>query len=151
MEHADVLLTGGVVVTMNKNYDVFPNGALAVRDNLIVAVGPTKEISSQFTAAEVVDCAGTYVTPGLVDPHTHCYHSATALGVEADPIAVAEQDLGLDALVVDEGAVEAVQVAEPVVVALAGDDGVAPPDGVPVDLEGMSLALGGAGRAADDQ
>src|SRR5262249_48718118 len=26
-------------------------------------------------------------TPGLIDLHTHCYHSATGLGVEADPIA----------------------------------------------------------------
>lgn len=38
-------------------------------------------------AAETVDAAGLYVTPGLVDLHTHCYHSATTLGIEADPIA----------------------------------------------------------------
>ena len=71
MEHADVLLTGGVVVTMNKDYDVFPKGALAVRDNVIVGVGPADKVSSQFTAAEVLDCTGTYVTPGLVNAHTH--------------------------------------------------------------------------------
>jgi dihydroorotase len=35
----------------------------------------------------VIDARGLYVTPGLVDLHTHCYHSATRLGIEADPIA----------------------------------------------------------------
>ncbi len=37
--------------------------------------------------ADVVEARGLYVTPGLVDLHTHCYHGATALGVEAGPIA----------------------------------------------------------------
>jgi dihydroorotase len=36
---------------------------------------------------DVIDAQGLYVTPGLVDLHTHCYHGATGLGVEADPIA----------------------------------------------------------------
>ena len=36
---------------------------------------------------DVIDATGLYVTPGLVDLHTHCYHDATGLGTEADPIA----------------------------------------------------------------
>src|SRR3989337_3061275 len=28
-----------------------------------------------------------YVTPGLIDLHTHCYFGATGLSIEADPIA----------------------------------------------------------------
>jgi dihydroorotase len=35
----------------------------------------------------VIDARGLYVTPGLVDLHTHCFHGGTGLGVEADPIA----------------------------------------------------------------
>ncbi|MCC6395348.1 MAG: amidohydrolase/deacetylase family metallohydrolase [Bryobacterales bacterium] len=38
-------------------------------------------------AIETIDAKGLMVTPGLVDLHTHCFHSATGLGVEADPIA----------------------------------------------------------------
>jgi dihydroorotase len=38
-------------------------------------------------AREVMDARGLMVAPGLVDLHTHCYHAATGLGVEADPIA----------------------------------------------------------------
>ena len=35
----------------------------------------------------MVDAKGLYVTPGLVDLHTHCYGGATTTGIFADPIA----------------------------------------------------------------
>jgi dihydroorotase len=38
-------------------------------------------------AREEVDATGQYVTPGLVDLHTHCYWGGTGLGIPADPIA----------------------------------------------------------------
>ena len=38
-------------------------------------------------AARVVDAQGLYVTPGLIDLHTHCYWGATFWGIEADPVA----------------------------------------------------------------
>ncbi|MCP5098005.1 MAG: imidazolonepropionase, partial [Chloroflexi bacterium] len=47
------------------------NGAVAIADGTIVAVGESAEICSQFSADEVVDCNGRSVIPGLVDPHTH--------------------------------------------------------------------------------
>lgn len=71
MKQVDLLLTGGIVVTMNQNYDVFVDGAIAVQGTDIVAVGPTEEISKQYSATEIVDCAGQIVMPGLVNAHTH--------------------------------------------------------------------------------
>ena len=38
-------------------------------------------------AWESIDAGGLYVTPGLIDLHTHCYFGVSSLGVEADPIA----------------------------------------------------------------
>lgn len=38
-------------------------------------------------AVETIDAKGLMVTPGLIDLHTHCYHSATGLGIDPDPIA----------------------------------------------------------------
>ncbi|HIP71066.1 MAG TPA: imidazolonepropionase, partial [Anaerolineae bacterium] len=47
------------------------NGAVAVRDGRILAVGPTVELQTQYEAEEVVDADGRCLIPGFVDPHTH--------------------------------------------------------------------------------
>lgn len=47
------------------------DGALAVQDGTIVAVGPTHELAAQCSAAHTIDATGHAVLPGFVDPHTH--------------------------------------------------------------------------------
>ncbi len=47
------------------------DGAIAVAEGRIVAVGPSAEMRSQVTAKAEMDAAGRVVTPGFVDPHTH--------------------------------------------------------------------------------
>lgn len=71
MAKVDVILRGGVVVTMNPAFDVWQKGAVAVRGREIVAVGPAEEISTAYEAAEVLDCTGQAVIPGLINAHTH--------------------------------------------------------------------------------
>lgn len=70
-EQVDYLLSGGFVVTMNKSFDLFPDGAIAVRDDTIVAVGPAQDIAGAYTANETIDCTGRVLIPGLVNAHTH--------------------------------------------------------------------------------
>jgi 5-methylthioadenosine/S-adenosylhomocysteine deaminase len=70
-EKVDYLLTGGTVVTMNSEYDLFAGGAVAVRDNEIVAVGTAEDLAARFEAAETIDCTNMAVMPGLVNAHTH--------------------------------------------------------------------------------
>jgi dihydroorotase len=57
---------------------------VAILDGKIAAIEPTIEPER---ALDVIDANGLHVCPGLVDLHTHCYHSATGIGIEADPIA----------------------------------------------------------------
>lgn len=72
MTKVDVLLTNAIVVTMDEQYQVFLNGAVAVKDHKIVAVGEADELANQFEdAAEVIDCAGKVLMPGLINVHTH--------------------------------------------------------------------------------
>ena len=47
------------------------DGAVAIRGEQIVAVGPTSDLAAQFKAKQVIDAAGKVVMPGFVDPHTH--------------------------------------------------------------------------------
>ena len=51
-------------------------GAVAARDGRIVYAGPEAELPAELLrGAEVVDCEGRLITPGLIDCHTHLVHA----------------------------------------------------------------------------
>lgn len=50
---------------------VIEQGAVAVNEGKIVAVGPTAVLQSHYHAETTMDAHGRCVTPGFVDPHTH--------------------------------------------------------------------------------
>lgn len=70
-EAVDTLITGAVVVTMNEEREVFRDGAVAVRDRRIVAVGPTAEVVARYQGAETIRGDRFVVVPGLVNTHYH--------------------------------------------------------------------------------
>ncbi|WP_456307099.1 imidazolonepropionase [Neoroseomonas soli] len=69
---ADLLLTGARLATMAgaSGLGVVEDGAAAIRDGRIAWAGPRAEAPA-IDAAERLDCKGRWVTPGLVDCHTH--------------------------------------------------------------------------------
>jgi imidazolonepropionase len=48
------------------------DGAVAATDGRIVYAGPAADAPA---AAEIVDCEGRWITPGLIDPHTHLVYA----------------------------------------------------------------------------
>ena len=50
---------------------IIRDGALAVREGKIIAVGKTKDITKMFKGSTVISAQGKVVLPGFVDPHTH--------------------------------------------------------------------------------
>jgi imidazolonepropionase len=52
-----------------------PDGAVAVADGKVVAVGPTNDLRDEYAAREKVDASGKVVCPGFVDPHTHVVYA----------------------------------------------------------------------------
>ncbi len=50
---------------------IVENGAVAARDGRIAWAGPADAMPSGLQAADQVDCGGRWITPGLVDCHTH--------------------------------------------------------------------------------
>jgi 5-methylthioadenosine/S-adenosylhomocysteine deaminase len=67
----DLLLVGGTVITMNEEFDVIHEGALAIKGENIVAVGPIDSIERSYQADEVINCTGKAIIPGLINAHTH--------------------------------------------------------------------------------
>jgi len=71
MTEIDLILTGGDVLTMNASFELFAPGAVGIQDGAIAAVGLAEDLAAEYTAAEVVDCTGCAVMPGLINGHTH--------------------------------------------------------------------------------
>lgn len=55
---------------------LLPNAAIGIQDGRIVRVGKRTELAG-FRAAEIVPLGGTWVTPGLIDCHTHLVFGGT--------------------------------------------------------------------------
>lgn len=74
MDRWDLLLTDARIATMRAGdpvpYGAVEDGALAVRDGRIAWVGPGSDLAAH-RAAETRALAGRWITPALVDCHTH--------------------------------------------------------------------------------
>ena len=55
-------------------FGVVENGVIAARDGRIAFVGPASELPSGSDAKEHIHLDGRWVTPGLIDCHTHLVH-----------------------------------------------------------------------------
>ena len=71
METVDLLLINANVLTMDKEFHQFNPGAIAVKGNSLIAVGPQNVLTKQYESTQTVDCMRKVVMPGLVNAHTH--------------------------------------------------------------------------------
>jgi 5-methylthioadenosine/S-adenosylhomocysteine deaminase len=70
-ERVDLLIHGGIVLTMNPNLDQIDRGAVAIKGDSILAVGSRESVQVKYNAHEVVDIPDSIVMPGLINTHTH--------------------------------------------------------------------------------
>src|SRR5712692_3542405 len=85
-EHCDLLIiNANELLTLSSNkpgprrrkamgeLGIIYDGALALREGRIVAVGSTSQVLGQFEKRNtpIIDAMGKVVIPGFVDPHTH--------------------------------------------------------------------------------
>ena len=73
-EPVDLLVAHGLVVTMDDERRMIANGAVAVVDGAIAAVGKTDELVAGYRAKETIDATDKLVLPGLIDGHNHPVH-----------------------------------------------------------------------------
>ncbi len=63
-----------------RDLSLIPDGAIVVRDGIIVDIGPSSDILKKYEkedVKEILDAEGRAVLPGFVDPHTHAVFIGT--------------------------------------------------------------------------
>ena len=72
--HADLIIEGAYVVTLDPDRPVIVDGSVAVTGDRITAVGSAAEVAAACPrAATRLDASGCLVMPGLIDTHTHLF------------------------------------------------------------------------------
>jgi len=68
----DLIISGGIVITMDQQRRVIEGGTVAVDGGRIVAVAKNPD---EYQARKTIDASGCVVCPGLVNTHTHAYQA----------------------------------------------------------------------------
>ncbi len=82
----DLIVYGETLVTMDADMRIIENGAVAVDDGVILALGTAEEIDAAYRAESTLAGAGRIVMPGLVNGHSHA--AMTLLRGVADDLAL---------------------------------------------------------------
>jgi cytosine/adenosine deaminase-related metal-dependent hydrolase len=64
-----------IIVTMDTDRRVIEDGGLVIRDDRILDLGTSREITAQYDGDRVIDGEDKLVLPGLIDGHGHAGHS----------------------------------------------------------------------------
>jgi imidazolonepropionase len=62
-----------------RDVGIIEDGAVAIANGKIVAVGRSQDLLRQFEAESDIDAGGLVVCPGFVDPHTHVVYAGERL------------------------------------------------------------------------
>lgn len=76
-QRVDLIVHNATIHTMNENDDV--EEAMAIRDGVIIEVGPERQINNKYAADEYVDAQNSIIYPGLTDAHGHMMSYARML------------------------------------------------------------------------
>ncbi|WP_440059101.1 amidohydrolase family protein [Thermogladius sp. 4427co] len=70
---ADIYLRGGWIITMDRNRRVIKDGAIAIEDGNIIAVGKRESLDPQYKHYSdiVLDTDKDVIIPGLINTHVH--------------------------------------------------------------------------------
>jgi imidazolonepropionase len=81
----DMLWTNARLATMTEGYGVVENGAVGIKNSRIAWVGDMKTLSG--SARKTHDAKGAWITPGLIDCHTHLVYGGNRAGEFAQRLA----------------------------------------------------------------
>lgn len=76
-----ILIGNGMVITQDVKNPFITNGAVVLKDNVILEVGNYEDLKDKYKEYEFIDAKGKVIMPGLINTHHHIY-SAFARGMD---------------------------------------------------------------------
>src|SRR4030042_6996598 len=80
-----VLIKNGIIVTMDPARRIIADGAVAIENDRIVAVGKTQDVQKVLKDPEIIDASHKAILPGLVNLHYHSHLLIRGLVSEQAP------------------------------------------------------------------
>jgi 5-methylthioadenosine/S-adenosylhomocysteine deaminase len=68
---ASLVVSNGIVITVDGNRRILNPGSIAINGTDIVAIDAPANIAARFKAADTIDATGRVIMPGLINTHTH--------------------------------------------------------------------------------
>src|SRR5260370_15955142 len=65
-EHADAIITGGTVITMDGPRHIYDDGAVVVAGHTIVAVRPRAELEAKYESPQTIDAKHKPLLPAFI-------------------------------------------------------------------------------------
>ena len=85
-DNIDLIVLGQTIVTMDAAGTVIEDGAVAIDEGIILAVGTSDEVTSKYSAGKTLSGEQRIVMPGLINGHSHA--AMTLLRGVADDLAL---------------------------------------------------------------
>ena len=70
-----IILADGWLITMNARREVLERASICVEGDRIAAIATRALLAARYPEAEMIDCAGKIVMPGMVNTHTHMFQT----------------------------------------------------------------------------
>lgn len=67
----DAIIANALLITVDGDRRIIPDGAVAIQGDRITAVGPTREVQAAHPTIPTIDARGKAVMPGFINTHTH--------------------------------------------------------------------------------
>lgn len=94
IESVDLLVKHATIVTMDPQKRVFYDGALAVKESRILAIGKTDDLETRYRGDKTIDGTHHALMPGLIDCHAHVHQQflRTAWWIDTPALPVGWQN-----------------------------------------------------------